>query len=297
MIRVRFHGRGGHGVKTASRILGTAAFAAGYEVQDSPVYGAERRGAAVAAFTRISEYPILDRGAIANPDLIIIGDETLLADPAALVLQGQNEASTAFLNSDRPEKIAKDFQISNRVVGLDLTGMTMSALRSASALSVGLGAASARLAGCVELNHLLSAVERELEALDLTPQTLEKNLELAREVYRKLSPAELAPKGPRAGQTLHKVGYDGVFAGAPSILTTGNSVLRRTGSWRLVKPEIDYDLCTRCGLCVVYCPDGTVALDDEGYPVIDYEHCKGCMICRQLCPIHAVAQEKEVRAW
>ena len=51
MIRIRFHGRGGHGVKTASRIVGTAGFLAGFECQDSPVYGAERRGAAVTAFT------------------------------------------------------------------------------------------------------------------------------------------------------------------------------------------------------------------------------------------------------
>ena len=62
MIRIRFHGRGGHGVKTASRIAGTAAFAAGFEVQDSPIYGAERRGAAVAAFTRIDTEQILERG-------------------------------------------------------------------------------------------------------------------------------------------------------------------------------------------------------------------------------------------
>jgi Pyruvate/2-oxoacid:ferredoxin oxidoreductase gamma subunit len=45
MLRIRFHGRGGQGMKTASRILGSAAFHAGLVVQDSPVYGAERRGA------------------------------------------------------------------------------------------------------------------------------------------------------------------------------------------------------------------------------------------------------------
>ena len=42
------------GAKTASRILGTAAFVSGYVAQDSPIYGAERRGAPVAAFTRVS---------------------------------------------------------------------------------------------------------------------------------------------------------------------------------------------------------------------------------------------------
>jgi len=39
---VRFHGRGGEGVKLASRIVSRALFLAGYVVQDSPVFGAER---------------------------------------------------------------------------------------------------------------------------------------------------------------------------------------------------------------------------------------------------------------
>ena len=72
MISIRFHGRGGHGMKTASRILGSAAFISGRHAQDSPIYGAERRGAAVAAFTRVSDAPILERGVIAHPDVIVV---------------------------------------------------------------------------------------------------------------------------------------------------------------------------------------------------------------------------------
>ena len=47
MRTVRFHGRGGQGAKTASRILGTAAFLEGFVAQDSPIYGAERCSAEV----------------------------------------------------------------------------------------------------------------------------------------------------------------------------------------------------------------------------------------------------------
>ena len=36
MYRIRFHGRGGQGVKTAGRVLGTAFFHEGFEVQDAP---------------------------------------------------------------------------------------------------------------------------------------------------------------------------------------------------------------------------------------------------------------------
>ena len=45
MYRIRIHGRGGQGIKIASRVLGSALFQAGFTVQDAPKYGAERRGA------------------------------------------------------------------------------------------------------------------------------------------------------------------------------------------------------------------------------------------------------------
>lgn len=84
MLRIRFHGRGGQGMKTASRPLGSAAFHAGFVVQNAPVYGAERRGAPMAAFTRIAQTPILERGAIVQADLVVVADDTLLTETVAM---------------------------------------------------------------------------------------------------------------------------------------------------------------------------------------------------------------------
>ena len=111
MIRIRFHGRGGHGIKTASRIVGTAAFLAGYQVQDSPIYGAERRGAPVTAFTRMDTTPILERGIITEPDLIICGDETLLESPATGVLSGVETASAVFINTGNLEALKAKIKV------------------------------------------------------------------------------------------------------------------------------------------------------------------------------------------
>ena len=71
MFRIRFHGRGGQGMKTASRILGSAFFLEGYEVQDAPRYGAERRGAPIFAYVRASRKAINERGVIQHPDLVV----------------------------------------------------------------------------------------------------------------------------------------------------------------------------------------------------------------------------------
>ena len=88
MFRIRFHGRGGQGMKTASRILGSALFAGGFEVQDAPRYGAERRGAPIFAYVRADRAPINERGIIRQPDLVVVADDTLVPVPAAVWLFG-----------------------------------------------------------------------------------------------------------------------------------------------------------------------------------------------------------------
>ncbi len=86
-------------MKTASRILGTALFIEGYEVQDAPRYGAERRGAPIFAFVRADKKVINERGVISNPGLVVVADDTLMPVPAAGVLEGLNEQSVLLINS------------------------------------------------------------------------------------------------------------------------------------------------------------------------------------------------------
>lgn len=95
MYRIRFHDRGGQGIKTASRILGNAFFSEGYEVQDAPVYATERRGA-----------PIQERGAITHPDQVVVADESLVPVPVANVLQSVTPHTVLLINFTHP-KIAQ----------------------------------------------------------------------------------------------------------------------------------------------------------------------------------------------
>jgi pyruvate ferredoxin oxidoreductase gamma subunit len=74
MYRIRFHGRGGQGMKTAAQVLGTAFFAAGFEVQDAPRYGAERRGAPIHVRWQRAHHP--QAGVIARPGLVVVAGET-----------------------------------------------------------------------------------------------------------------------------------------------------------------------------------------------------------------------------
>jgi 2-oxoacid:acceptor oxidoreductase gamma subunit (pyruvate/2-ketoisovalerate family) len=84
VIEVKIVGRGGQGVVLASQILAAAFFEKGHWVQAFPSFGAERRGAPVGAFVRVSDRRIFQRCAIRRPDWIIVLDPGLLAGPATL---------------------------------------------------------------------------------------------------------------------------------------------------------------------------------------------------------------------
>jgi len=69
---------------------------------------------------------------------------------------------------------------------------------------------------------------------------------------------------------------------------------RATWAWRVFRPVIDKDTCTRCFTCVDYCPDGVIVKTDKG-PVIDYNLCKGCGVCANECLFNAINMEREIK--
>ncbi|MCI4464639.1 MAG: 2-oxoacid:acceptor oxidoreductase family protein [Thermoproteus sp.] len=77
MIEIRFHGRGGQGMVTASQVLATAAIMEGKYAQAFPEFGPERRGAPVKAYLRIDDKPIYKREPVVEPDVVVVGDQSL----------------------------------------------------------------------------------------------------------------------------------------------------------------------------------------------------------------------------
>ena len=98
---VRWHGRGGQGAVLGASILGTAAalYEGKYAVS-FPSFGAERRGAPVQAFTRISDHVIRSRSQIYHPTKIIVLDDTLL--DVIDVTDGAPEGASIFINTRKP---------------------------------------------------------------------------------------------------------------------------------------------------------------------------------------------------
>ncbi|ADV65486.1 2-oxoacid:acceptor oxidoreductase family protein [Desulfurococcus mucosus] len=78
LYEILFFGRGGQGAVTAANILVEAAMMEGKHGQGFPFFGAERRGAPVTAFARISDKPILRHGMFSEADIIVVLDPGLL---------------------------------------------------------------------------------------------------------------------------------------------------------------------------------------------------------------------------
>lgn len=70
--------RGGQGGVTASRILATAAALEGKWAQAIPEFGAERRGAVVRSYVRVSDEPIRRRSAVKEPEGVAVFSSRIL---------------------------------------------------------------------------------------------------------------------------------------------------------------------------------------------------------------------------
>ncbi|RLI37587.1 pyruvate synthase subunit porC [Candidatus Bathyarchaeota archaeon] len=110
LIEVRWHGRGGQGIVTVSRLLAHAALLDGKYVQAFPEFGPERRGAPVNGYTRISDEPIVIHSHIYTPNIVVIVDPTLLGKID--VTRGLVEGGTVVAHSEKkPEDLRKELGV------------------------------------------------------------------------------------------------------------------------------------------------------------------------------------------
>ncbi len=88
----------------AARMLASAFVREGKSVASFPMYGFERRGAPVVAFTRVDDKPIREKTQIYTPDCLIVIDPGLLTLPT--LFTGLKPGSAFILNSSK-EMVAK----------------------------------------------------------------------------------------------------------------------------------------------------------------------------------------------
>jgi pyruvate ferredoxin oxidoreductase gamma subunit len=138
----------------------------------------------------------------------------------------------------------------------------------------------------------------------MSPEVVDDNLARALEAYDALAEHEgrVVERPDRAGETPARPHWidlpaEAADVSAPDVHGALTSVQVRTGLWRTLRPVIDLERCRRCyWVCSTQCPDGVIRVAEDGTPEIDYEHCKGCLVCMSVCPTHAISAVAEVDA-
>ncbi len=301
MYRIRFHGRGGQGMKTASHILSGAFFRAGFEVQDAPRYGAERRGAPIFAYVRAARTPIKERGNITRPDLVVVADDTLIPIPAAGVLNGAGPGTVLLINTLASADVWKE-RLNFAGMVLALPAKAEVADRAELPFVGGMCAgAAARLVGVIGRESLEAALREELAALGA--EVVARNCEHALWAFDAMQAhAGIVREAAEAAVSEAVPGwvdlpFEKAREAAPDIFAAATSVEVKTGLWRTMRPVIDYEHCNRCHwVCSTLCPDSAIRVLADGRPQIDYDHCKGCLVCVGVCPPHAIRAIPEQEA-
>ena len=176
MYEVRFHGRGGQGAVTAARLLADAAFREGKDVQSFPIFGVERRGAPVAAFTRMDDKPIDIKTQIYEPDAVIVLDPTLVG--VIDVAQGLKNGGKILVNTT---KKPRDFQFHTaQVFTVDATGIALKhtlGTQTNPIINTAILGAYSRVIGNVGMAAIMEAIKEKV------PIKKEENKHAAQEAY------------------------------------------------------------------------------------------------------------------
>lgn len=127
LVEVIFHARSGQGAKTAAQFIAEASLAEGKEFQSFAEYGAERAGAPMKTFARISRKPIRTHEPVVDPDIAVVLDPSLTE--YTNLCEGLEPSDIFLINSPKPSAyFKKKLKCKARVYAVDATGISVKLL-------------------------------------------------------------------------------------------------------------------------------------------------------------------------
>jgi len=178
MIEVRWHGRGGQGAVTSVELLAVAAIGAGKYAQGFPSFGPERRGAPVAAFSRIDEKKIKVRSGIYQPDVVVVLDSSLIG--LVNVIDGLKPNGKLIVNTPKtPEEIRQELNFKGTVATVDGTGIARKEMGVPIANTTMIGALL-KIIGVMGLDAMKEAVDHRFGRI------AQKNLAAMKRAYEEI---------------------------------------------------------------------------------------------------------------
>jgi len=158
----------------AVRTLARAAINQGKFAQGMPEFGAERMGAPIRAYTRISNSKFSLYCAIVNPDIVVILDPSLIN--MVNVTEGLKKNGKVLINTAQsPDEIRKQFNLNNyQIYTIDATGISVAELGRPMPNTPMLGTLT-KVVGMIDLNDLLKDIKHDFSE-KFSPKVVEANV-------------------------------------------------------------------------------------------------------------------------
>jgi len=185
VTEIRWHGRGGQGVVTASQLVAETALQEGKYFQAFPEYGPERMGAPIRAFTRLSSSPISQHCQINEPDVVLVLDPTLLGTvdvTDGLKNGGVLVVNTSLSPAQLRSKLNHPDYIGARVYAVDASRIALDTVGRNIPNTPILGALL-RATEVVDKESMIREMRRNLSARGLSPKVVEANIEAFQRGY------------------------------------------------------------------------------------------------------------------
>jgi pyruvate ferredoxin oxidoreductase gamma subunit len=175
IIEIRWHGRAGQGVVTAAVVLADVlSMEKGLYNQAFPEFGAEKRGAPILAFNRISRKPIRTHSQVYEPDIVVVTDPTLLS--LINVTEGAKDDALFLLNTSFDmAAVRRTLDLGSRkVFALDAYAIAQAEL-GRSIPNVPLVAALVKITSLMDLAKFRENIKKSLSK-KLRAEVVEQNL-------------------------------------------------------------------------------------------------------------------------
>jgi len=279
-VNVLIVGVGGQGVIMVSKVLATLCQRQGYQVKQSEVHGMAKRGGSVFSHVRFGE-------TVYSPTIPLGEADVLVALEWAEGLRwlGYLKPETGIFIADT-QQIVPPFACRNRKHGAG-SGYARETVadviaRVANCYAINAGQIAHELGNTKAGNTLL---------LGMMSTTLDFPADDWREAIKLFAP----PKAIDINMQAFDRGRDWVETHNPADFDPGQGLdmpapieeVAHEAEFEL--PEITRAWCKRCDICVKFCPERCLSLDDQQIAVLHApEKCTLCRICERLCPDFAI---------
>jgi len=184
-IEIRWHGRAGQGVVTAAVTLADVLSSEkGIHIQAFPEFGAEKRGAPILAFNRISHKPIRTHSQVYNPDIVVVTDPSLLG--LVDIGQGAREDALFIINTTFDIALIRErLSLGDRKI-FALDAYTIASEELGRAIpKVPMVAALVKVTKLMDLSKFKERVEVSLSK-KLRPEVVEKNMRTVDRAFKEV---------------------------------------------------------------------------------------------------------------